>query len=141
MLLRIFGCKIGKTSAVGRLALIERPWNLNVGERSSIGDNAWVYCLDRITIGDKVCIGPGAKLITGSHDISSAVFQLTTKPIIVESGSWVANFATILPGVAIGEGAVVGTSAVVTKSVAPWTVVAGNPAKVVKQREISLNPK
>lgn len=137
MLLRAFGCRIGRTSAVGRTASIDRPWNLVMGERSSIGEQAWVFCLDRIIIGDKVCIGPGARLITGSHDISSPSFRLVTKPIVIESGVWVANYASVLPGVVIGEGAVVGTSAVVTKPVDPWSVVAGNPARVVKQRVLS----
>ena len=139
MLLRAFGCRIGRTSAVGRTALIERPWNLVMGERSSIGEQAWVFCLDRITIGDKVCIGPGVRLITGSHDISSPVFYLVTKPIKIESGVWVANYASVLPGIVIGEGAVVGTGAVVTKPVNPWTVVAGNPARVVKRRELKFS--
>lgn len=138
-LVRLFGGSVACSSSLGRLTKIERPWNLSVGQLSSVGDDAWVYCLDKITIGDKVCVGACVKLITGTHDISATNFQLVTKPIIIHSGAWIANFATILPGVVVGEGAVVGACAVVTKNVEPWTVVAGNPAKVIKKRTFTDN--
>jgi acetyltransferase-like isoleucine patch superfamily enzyme len=73
-------------------------------------------------------------LITGSHDISISTFDLITKPITIMDNVWVATGAMILPGVTIGEGAVVAAGAVVTKDVEPWTVVGGNPAKVIKRR-------
>ncbi len=131
-----FGARMAPTVSFGRLARIDRPWNLRIGHLSSIGDEAWIYCLDKIIIGDKVCIGPGVKLLTGSHDISAPCFDLVTKPIRIESGAWVANFSTVLPGVTIGEGAVIGACSVVTKNVEPWTVVAGNPARFIKRRAI-----
>jgi putative colanic acid biosynthesis acetyltransferase WcaF len=137
LLVRLFGGNVARSSSLGRLAKIERPWNFVIGQLSSVGDDAWVYCLDNITIGDKVCVGLGVKLITGTHDITATNFQLVIKPIIIHSGAWIANFATILPGVVVGEGAVVGACAVVTKNVEPWTVVAGNPAKVIKKRIIT----
>ena len=136
LLVRLFGGKVDNSSSLGRLVKIDRPWNLSIGRLSSIGDNSWIYGLAKITIGDKVCIGHGVKLITGTHNINTANFQLIIKPIIIQSGAWLANYSTILPGVTIGEGAVVGACAVVTKDVAPWTVVAGNPARVIKKRVI-----
>jgi len=63
--------------------------------------------------------------------------ELVTKPIILEDQVWVAARAFVGPGVTVGEGAVVGACAVVTKEdVEPWTVVAGNPAKPIKKRVI-----
>jgi putative colanic acid biosynthesis acetyltransferase WcaF len=62
--------------------------------------------------------------------------ELTNKPIVIGPQAWVAARAFISPGVTVGEGAVVGACAVVTKDVEPWTVVAGNPAKFIKKREI-----
>jgi putative colanic acid biosynthesis acetyltransferase WcaF len=62
--------------------------------------------------------------------------ELTYNPIIIKDQSWVAARAFVGPGVTIGEGAVVGACAVVTKDVEPWTVVAGNPAKFIKNRVI-----
>jgi len=135
-LLRFTGARFDKTTSFGRFTQIDLPWNLTVGQYSAIGDDVWVYCLDKITIGDKVCVGIGVKLLTGSHDIGSRYFNLVTKPIVIHSGAWIANYAIILPGVIIGEGAVVGACAVVTKDVPPWTVVAGNPARVIKKRVI-----
>jgi putative colanic acid biosynthesis acetyltransferase WcaF len=62
---------------------------------------------------------------------------LTTAPIIVEAGAWVAADVFVGPGVTIGEGAVVGARSTVTRNVEPWLVVAGNPLKVIRRREIS----
>ena len=64
--------------------------------------------------------------------------ELTYHPISIEAQSWVAARAFVGPGVTVGEGAVVGACAVVTKDVEPWTVVAGNPAKFVKRREMRV---
>lgn len=58
------------------------------------------------------------------------------KPIVIGDSAWVAGWSIILPGVTIGEGAVVAAGAVATKDVAPWTVVGGNPARVIKKREL-----
>ena len=66
----------------------------------------------------------------------SRTMELTYKPIRISVNSWVAGWSIILPGVTIGEGAVVGAGSVVTKDVKPWTVVGGNPAKVIKKREL-----
>ncbi len=141
MLLRMFGAKllVRKRSYVSIQpgASIASPWNLEVGDLSSIGDNSWVYALDKITIGEKTCIGEYVKLLTGYHDIATWNFQFKTKPISIGSCVWIATGATVLPGVTIGDGAVVAAGAVVTKDVEPWTVVGGNPAKFIKNRVIS----
>ena len=63
-------------------------------------------------------------------------FDLVTKPISIKDDVWIATGAYVLPGVTIGEGAVVGAGSVVTKDVEPWSVVAGNPAKFIKKREL-----
>ena len=101
-----------------------------------IGDNAWVYALAPIEIGSRCCVGEDVRLLTGSHDVQSPNFTLVTKPIVIKDNVWVATGATILLGVTIGEGAVVGCAAVATKDVEPWTVVGGNPAKFIKKREL-----
>lgn len=119
-----------------RTVRVDYPWNLSIGEQSSLGDHAWIYCLDKITIGKNCCIGEDVRLLTGSHDVSSPTFDLVTKPITIGDSVWVATGAIILPGVTVGEGAVVGAGAVVTKDVAPWTVVGGNPAREIGRREL-----
>ena len=62
--------------------------------------------------------------------------ELTTAPITVGAKAWIAGWSIVLPGVTIGEGAVVAAGAVVTKDVEPWAVVGGNPAKFIKKREL-----
>lgn len=127
---------ISTKCSIARTARVDYPWNLSIGDRSSICDHAWGYCLDKVVIGKNCCIGEDVRLLTGSHDLVSPHFDLLTKPIIIMDNVWVATGAIILPGVKIGEGAVVAAGAVVTKDVEPWTVVGGNPAKFIKRREM-----
>lgn len=112
---------------------IDYPWNIIMGH-SSVDNGAWIYALEKITIGDNVCIGEGVKLLSGSHQLESQYFDLITKPITIKDNVWIATDAIILPGVTIGEGAVVAAGAVVSKDVEPWTVVGGNPARFIKKR-------
>ena len=130
------GVRISCNCSIARTARIDYPWNFAIGTQSSIGEHAWVYCLDKITIGKNCCIGENVRLLTGSHDVNSPQFDLVTKPITIWDNAWIATGAIVLPGVTIGEGAVVGAGAVVTKDVVPWTVVGGNPAKVVSRRVV-----
>ena len=83
-------------------------------------------------------ISQDAYLCTASHDIASPIMKLLTKPIRVGSNVWIAAKATILPGVTIGEGAVIGACAVVSKDVSSWSVVVGNPAKEVGSRNLQM---
>ncbi len=129
-------CQLPGSVSLARKCRIDYPWRLKMGEKSSLGDGAWAYCLDHITIGKNCCIGEDVRLLTGSHDVASPRFDLVTKPIVIQDNVWVATGAIILPGVTIGEGAVVAAGAVVTKDVEPWTVVGGNPAKFIKKREL-----
>lgn len=131
--------RISSKAAVARLSRVDYPWNLSIGEDSSIADNAWVYCLDKITIGARCCIGEDVKLITGSHDVHAPTFDLVTKPITIDNNVWIATGSSVLPGVTIGEGAVIAASSVVVKDVEPWTVVGGNPAKFIKKRDLRDN--
>lgn len=137
--LRGGGANIHNYASIARNCRIDYPWNVSIGESSSIGSGAWVYALDKIVIGKNVCVGEDVRLITGSHDIISQHFDLVTKPITIKDNVWVATGAVVLPGVTICEGAVVGAGSVVTKDVEPWTVVAGNPAKFIKKRVLKID--
>lgn len=135
-ILRAAGGHVSNSCSLSNKAIISCPWNLSIGELSSIGEKTWVYNLDHIEIGEKTCIGFNVQLLTGSHDVSSPTFAFQHKPIHIGSCVWIATSAIILPGVTIGDGAVVAAGAVVSRDVAPWTVVAGNPAKFIKKREL-----
>lgn len=138
-LLRMFGAKLASSGvSINSGARITGPWRLSIGSTSSIGNNAWVYALDKIEIGEKTCIGEYVKLLAGYHDITTTNFAFRTKPIKIGSCVWIATGAMVLPGVTIGDGAVVAAGSVVTKDIAPWTVVGGNPAKFIKKRELKI---
>lgn len=107
-----------------------------MGRQSSIGEKAWIYAMAPIAIGDLTCIGKEAYLITGSHNIASNNFELITKPINIGSGCWLTTGVTVLQGVNIGDYSVVAANSTVTKSVEPWSVVGGNPARFIKKRII-----
>lgn len=136
ILLRSFGAKIDWTASVHPKAKIEYPWNLTLGKMSSIGENSWAYAMAPITIGSLTCIGKDSYLITGSHNINSSTFDLVTKPIEIGNGCWITTGVTILPGCKLGDYCVIAANSTVTKSVEPYDVVGGNPAKFLKKRII-----
>lgn len=90
------------------------------------GDNVWV--------GDNVSIAPYVQIWTREHDLTSPTHEGRGGPVCIHSYAWIGAGAIILPGVNIGEGAVVAAGAVVTKNVPPWTLVGGIPAIHIKQR-------
>jgi putative colanic acid biosynthesis acetyltransferase WcaF len=140
-LLRLFGASIGNHVHIYSSALIYMPWNLIIGDWSSIGEYVLVYNLGKITIGTKATISHRAHLCAGTHDYTRPDLPLQKLPIIIADQVWVCSDAFVGPGVVVGEGAIVGARAVVTKDVTPWTVVAGNPARLVKNRIIVNNEK
>lgn len=137
-LLRIFGAHIEDGSTFHSSARIWQPWNLTMGRQSAIGDRVDCYSVDKITIGNQVTISQDVYLCTASHDIASPIMELKTAPIVIKDQAWICARAIIMPGITIGEGAVVAAGSVVTKDVEPWTVVGGNPTKFIKNREIHL---
>ena len=116
-LLRAFGARIGRGTLIRHGVRIHWPWKLTVGRDCWIGVGAYLLDLDRITIGDDVCISQQAMLCTASHDADDPRFEIQLAPITVGPGSWVATRATVLRGVTIGADAVVGATALVTRDV------------------------
>jgi putative colanic acid biosynthesis acetyltransferase WcaF len=134
LVLRAFGARIGAHVNVYGSALISMPWNLEVGDWSAIGEDALIYNLGPVRIGTSVTISQRAHLCAGSHDYEDPTMPLLRPPITIGDQAWVCADAFVGPGVTVGEGAVLGARCVVVRDVAPWTVVAGNPATVVKKR-------
>ena len=133
MILRLFGAEIDKDALIYSSCKIYAPWNLKIG-RACIGPNTQLYNKAPITIGNDCVVSQGSYLCTASHDISSTMLPLIIKPIVLENYVWVAADAFIGMGVTIGEGAVVGARSAVFKDVESWSVVGGNPAKLIKKR-------
>ncbi|PKQ17759.1 MAG: sugar O-acetyltransferase [Actinobacteria bacterium HGW-Actinobacteria-8] len=121
---------------------IRPPILIEYGERVSIGSNVFinndfmVLGSGRVLIGDGVLIGPGARLYTPNHpldvDLRREGWELGL-PITIEDDAWLGGSVVICPGVTIGARSVVGAGSVVTKDVPPDVVVAGNPARIVKE--------
>ena len=116
------------------------PFYVDFGKNIRIGKNCWIQqgCtfFDRggITIGDGVFIAPKVNLITINHDPNPDNRSATYgRPIVIEDKVWIGINATILPGVRIGYGSIIGANSVVTHDVPPMTVVGGNPAKFIKK--------
>ena len=91
-----------------------------------------------IRTGADVSIGPCATILTLGHDPRSPEFADRGGEVVIGARAWIGYGALVLPGVTIGEGAVVGAGAVVTRDVAPYTIVAGNPARSIGERPRDL---
>ena len=136
LVLRCFGAKVGHHVNIYNSAVIYFPWNLQIGDWSSIGEGALIYNLGLVTIGSRATISHRAHLCAGTHDYRQADLPLLKPPIVIEDQVWVCADAFVGPGVKVGEGAVVGARAVVVGNVDPWAVVAGNPARFIKKRTL-----
>ncbi len=135
-LLKCFGSRLPWSANILPSCRIWQPWKLTMGAYSCLSERVDCYNADEIVIGEQVVVSQDSFLCTASHDISSPTMELVTKPIRIKGQAWVCARAIVLPGVTIGEGAVVAAGAVVTKDVTPWTIVGGNPAKVIGKREL-----
>lgn len=133
-LLRIFGAKIGTYSSVKNTVRIWQPWNLEIGDWTVVSEDCEIYNVDKVRIGSRVDISAGAYICTAGHDIESPIMELTYAPVTIGNDVWIAARAIVLPNVRIGDGAVVAAGAVVTQDVGSWTVVGGNPARILKKR-------
>lgn len=136
-LLRLFGAKLGRGSVVHPSVKVWAPWNLEMGEYACLGPYVDCYNVDRIRLGDFCTVSQYSYLCAATHDYTKDSMPLVTMPITLGKRVWVAADVFVGPGVTVGEGAVVGARSSVYRDVPSWTVVAGNPARVIKKRELA----
>lgn len=134
----------------GELLLFGHGGKIIIGSYCYVGDNTRIWSAKNITIGNRVLISHNVNIFDNlTHPISSLErhrqfksiistahpdkIDLCEKPIHIENDALIGCASTILKGVTIGEGAIVGAGSVVTKDVPPWTIVAGNPAKMIRK--------
>ena len=136
-ILRMFGAKLGRNVRVRRTVKIEIPWNLLIGDDVSIGDEAILYTLGTITIGQRSFLSQYAHLCAGTHDHTSRNYPLVREPIVIGEDCWIAADAFVGPGVTIGDRTVLGARASAFNDLPPDVIAVGNPAKPIKPRILS----
>lgn len=128
---QIFG-EIGEGSRVMTPTTVVRGKNVKIGKNVVVMNNSLFMSAGGITIEDGVLVAANSQLISNNHDPNNLAI-LTCKPVVLKKNCWIGAGATILPGVTVGEHAIVGAGSVVTKDVEPYTIVGGIPAKVIKR--------
>lgn len=125
---------LGRCTSIERGVELMRRGGLRIGDHTVINTGTLLDSRGGLTIGSTCNISREVMLLSAEHDIAHPRFHGRERPVTIGDRAWIATRAIVLPGCTIGEGAVVGAGAVVTGDVAPWTVVAGNPARVIGQR-------
>ncbi|WP_277604679.1 DapH/DapD/GlmU-related protein [Pelomonas sp. CA6] len=140
-LYRLLLARLGPGSMIDYQCYFRYPWKISIGAATSINRGCEFYgsMMDgsaRIRVGDHVALGPRVRVLSAGHDYRELDLPDTSASVEIGNHVWVGAGSTILPGVTIGEGAVVAAASVVTRDVPPYTVVAGCPARVLKQRKL-----
>ncbi|HEY9538685.1 MAG TPA: sugar O-acetyltransferase [Kiloniellaceae bacterium] len=132
----------GLLGSLGSDVFVETPFRCAYGVNTHLGDGVYIntgcVILDcaRVEIGAKTLLGPAVQIYTAIHPldpVERAAFVESAKPVTLGRNVWIGGAAVILPGVSIGDNAVIGAGSVVTKDVPAGCVVAGNPAKMIRE--------
>lgn len=134
MFLRAFGAKIGKGVVIKPGVSVKYPWRLIIGDYSWVGEDVWIDNLDNVSIGSNCCISQGAMLLCGNHNYKKSTFDLITKPIIIEDGTWVGAKSVVCPGVTLQERAILSVGSVATTDLNAEGIYQGNPALFKRKR-------
>lgn len=123
---------MGPGSFVNAPLTAVRPHMVKIGANVAIMNNCLMMAAGGITLEDHVMIAANVQLISNNHDLEDRMV-ITCKPVVIRRNAWIGAGATILPGVEIGENAVVGAASVVTRDVPANVIVAGNPARLIRK--------
>ena len=127
----------GKNINIGRYCKIHK--NTTIGDHSGVGFGCEIP--NGVTLGSHVMMGPDVLIFTQNHQTADTEIPMREqgmeplKPVVIGDDVWIGARVCILPGVTIGQGAVIGACAVVSKDVPAYSVAVGNPARVVKKRK------
>jgi acetyltransferase-like isoleucine patch superfamily enzyme len=134
----LYGCEIGDETKIG--AFVEIQKGAHIGNRVKISSHTFIC--DGVAIEDEVFIGHGVMFVNDKYPRSTTTSGLlqteadwVCTPTLIKRGASIGSNATIICGVTVGEGAIVGAGSVVTHNVPPRAVVAGNPARIIRSLE------
>lgn len=134
--LRLFGARIGIEAHIYPTAHLYMPWNVEIGDWAAVGEDALIYSLGKVRIGNHATLSYRAHVCAGTHDLEDPALPLLKPAVNIEAAAWIGTEAFIGPGVTVGRGAVVGARSVVVKDVEPFNIVAGNPARLIRMRKL-----
>ncbi|MGA3086643.1 MAG: DapH/DapD/GlmU-related protein [Thermodesulfobacteriota bacterium] len=131
--------KLGNAPLIDYGTYFRYPRKIKIGNNVAINRGCELYAAylakgGTITIGNNVALGPHVKIFAGGHDYCTTDLVVTAGPVVIKDFVWVGGNTTILPGVLVGEGVVIGAGSVVTQDIPPYTVATGNPCRVIKSR-------
>jgi len=135
LLLRCFGARLRPNCHIYPGARIWAPWKLQCADVVAIADGAEIYNPALVTLGSHATVSQQAYLCGASHDLHNPNFPLVAFPITIGARAWICARATVMPGVTVGEGAVLALGAVATRALDPWTVYGGIPARMLRSRQ------
>ncbi len=138
-LLRAFGARIASGCHIYPKCDVWAPWNLQCDELATIADGAVVYNPSIVRLGSHSIVSQQAYLCGATHDLDDPAFPLVSAPITLGAYAWVAARATVLPGVRLGDYAVLGLGSVATRDLEPGWVYVGVPARKVRPRRCAVS--
>ena len=133
-LLRCFGAQLGPNCRIYAKCEIWAPWNLHCDDFAFIADGVVIYNPAPIHLGSHAIVSQQAYLCGATHDMDDPTFPMIWAPISIGSYAWICARATVLPGVRVQEGAVLGLGAVTSNDLEAWQVYGGIPARRIRQR-------
>lgn len=133
-LLRVFGAKVSGVPFVHSACIIRIPWHLTIEDGAALAPGAEVYNLGHVTLRKRCVVSQQAYLCAGTHELSDPMLPLLVGDIEIGPEAFLGARAMVMPGVRIGEGAVLGAGGVAGKDLDAWTIYAGNPCKPIRTR-------